>query len=137
MAAPLWPEGVPTDLTATLLKRAKALRPGERLLYWRGYLPRDREHNRDCDEIARMAMLAGTPKGFFSYFGRKTESGIGTCDLLQVRLGDFAYEYFLVGRRHQSESKFNEEPERNGRGKLPWSARVGDGFRERRREKTD
>ena len=76
--------------------RLRAIRSGETICYYRGYLLLDRRDNPAAVELADFFLRAGTEEGWGYGEQVANPNGLGLGFLTQRRLGDMDYEYLFT-----------------------------------------
>ncbi len=82
-------------------RMVNAMKPGETIVYHRGFLPADRAKDFDDDLNAAIMLTFGTPEGFMVTL-ESTMRGEGLGYLTQRKVGprDYIYRFTRAGRPH-------------------------------------
>ena len=84
--------------------RIAMMRPGARMIWFRGYLPwarlahlcDDAKRAKEVNELANTMLRAGLPPAFQYSPDEPPIAGLGLGELSQRRRGDFDYEYWFT-----------------------------------------
>lgn len=76
----------------------RRMRPGDRWVYFVGYLPRHRFQGNRLDKLADAFLRAGVPNGFCFCKEDIPIAGSGQGHLVQRKLAPFYYEYIFIKR---------------------------------------